>query len=75
MEAGKKAATGSLQLQKMILETLGTEPATADQIAERLDAHNQADMIYMLCRHLSHTGRLKQAGSGPMATFRAVTYA
>lgn len=74
VEAGKKAATDSLRLQKAILEALTTEPATADQIAEKLGAQKQADMVYMLCRHLSHTGRLKQSGNGAEATFRAVAH-
>lgn len=73
VEAGKKAAGKSLDLQKQILEASTSQPATADQLADKLKARDRADLVYLLCRHLAHTGRLKQQGNGPTATFRAVT--
>lgn len=74
VEAGKKAATSSLELQKEILDIVTTEFSTADQIAEKIGAQSRADMVYLLCRHLVGTGRLKQSGNGPAATFRAIAH-
>ncbi len=74
VEAGKKAASGSLELQAKILETVGSQDMTLTDIAQEIGASDRADLVYYLCRHLSNTGRLKILGSGPAAKFRAISH-
>lgn len=71
VEAGKKAASSSLDLQKSILAQVGLEEMTAARIAEGVGS-DRPDLVFFLCRHLAATGRLKQSGSGTATTFRAV---
>ena len=50
VEAGKKAATELLQLQRKVRETLNPNPRTADDIADALSA--DAEAVYHLLVHL-----------------------
>ena len=74
VEAGKKAATGSLELQKGILSQLGKAagPVSIPELASALRAEDKQFLIFYLCRHLAQTGRLKRIGHGPTSTFRIV---
>jgi glucose-6-phosphate isomerase len=71
VEAGKKAATGSLALQKKILETISATAIEVEELARQVGASDHPDVVYYLCRHLSSTGRLKASGSGATMKFRA----
>jgi glucose-6-phosphate isomerase len=51
VEAGKKAATGLLQLQTKVREKLNGNPQTADQIARTLGADPES--VYHLLMHLN----------------------
>src|SRR5256712_6713843 len=52
VEAGKKAATRLLQLQKQVIEKLATDrEKTAEEIARSIDA-DPADVVHLL-RHLA----------------------
>jgi hypothetical protein len=75
VEAGKKAATGSLELQKGILRQLDRagKPLGVPELATALKAKDKQPLIFYLCRHLSQTGRIKRLGHGPGSTFRALT--
>lgn len=74
VEAGKKAATGSLDLQKAILSQLRKAQGAVSipELAAALRADDKQPLIFYLCRHLAQTGRLKRVGHGPGSTFRAV---
>lgn len=73
VEAGKKAAEGSLNLQTEILSVLESESRsfTAQELA-KLTGSKKPDLVYHLARHLAHTGRARMTDSGPDARFRAV---
>lgn len=72
VEAGKKAATTSLELQQKILECLSTtnESLDAQALAQKIDAAGKVDLVFYLSRHLANTGRLKMTALGCQATFR-----
>jgi glucose-6-phosphate isomerase len=74
VEAGKKAATTSLELQKAILNQLrkAQGPVSVPKLAAALLADDKQPLIFYLCRHLAQTGRLKRVGHGPDCSFRAV---
>ena len=74
VEAGKKAATSSLELQKQILSQLhkAQGAVSVPELAAALRAEDKQPLIFFLCRHLAQTGRLKRIGGGPDCTFRAV---
>lgn len=74
VEAGKKAASASLELQKRLLDALAQakEPLTARQLAAKVEAEGQEQLVFYLCRHLANTGRLKRDGVGPESRFRAL---
>lgn len=74
VEAGKKAATISLELQTEILNTLESEAGFHDceSLAKALGVVDKAELVYYLCRHLANTGRARMKGSGPQAKFRAL---
>lgn len=70
VEAGKKAAEKVLQLQTRIFESLG-EPATAEQIAQRIGAPDEVEHVFLLLEHLAANGRATASGTGPDALFSA----
>lgn len=74
VEAGKKAASASLELQKRLLALLGEakEPMAARELADQAGAKGQEQLVFYLCRHLANTGRLKRTGHGPESRFRAL---
>ncbi len=55
VEAGKKAAASILDLQKQIVQTLKREtlPLSIEALAEKVGAPNQAETVYLICRHLA----------------------
>jgi glucose-6-phosphate isomerase len=59
VEAGKKAATAVLELQAKIVAHLSTNPeaASAEQIADRMNAPQQVEAIYQVLRHLAANKR------------------
>jgi glucose-6-phosphate isomerase len=59
VEAGKKAAASILALQQQIIQTLKQEPAPLSiaALAEKIDAPDQAETIYKICRHLASNQR------------------
>lgn len=75
VEAGKKAATGSLELQAGILKALsksGEKAMGVSELAKTLKATDREAMIFYLCRHLAQTGRLHRSGTGAESSFRVV---
>lgn len=74
VEAGKKAATSSLELQHAILSQLGKAQGAVSvpELAAALRAEDRQPLIFQLCRHLAHTGRLKRVGQGAACSFRVV---
>jgi glucose-6-phosphate isomerase len=71
VEAGKKAAASVLALQSKALAALSASPQTADQVAARAGASDQAEAVYWLLEQLAANGRARMAGAdGPgQATF------
>jgi len=59
VEAGKKAAASVLSLQKQILQLLQTEsqPLTLAEVAEKVDAAEQVEQVYLILRHLDANHR------------------
>lgn len=59
VEAGKLAAARVLELQGRVVEFLKANPApaTAEQIADRMEASADVEMIYHLLRHLAANKR------------------
>jgi glucose-6-phosphate isomerase len=56
VEAGKKAAGGVLQLQREILELLGSkrgEEMNAEECAEALGKPEEAETVFIVLRHLA----------------------
>jgi len=73
VEAGKKAATEVIVLQKKILSFLARHPAeaTADEIAAGIGKPLAAETVYKICRHLSANpdrGLQQVAGGSPSAS-------
>jgi len=64
VEAGKQAAAAALALQGRVLAALGREPRSAEQIAERAGAPEQAETVYLLLEHLCASGRARLASPG-----------
>lgn len=73
VEAGKEAATSSLELQKAILSQLhkAQGAVTVPELAAALRADDKQALVFYLCRHLAQTGRIKRVGNGPDCSFRA----
>ena len=67
VEAGKKAATAILDLQRRVEDSLGSEPAkNAEQIAKTINS--EPEDVFHVLRHLAANGRAVQttdAGVGP----------
>lgn len=73
VEAGKKAASGSLELQKRILSQLQRAQGamTVPELAAVLMVEGQEAELFYLCRHLAQTGRIRRCGGGTQSRFRA----
>jgi glucose-6-phosphate isomerase len=71
VEAGKKAAAGVLELQRRMLAALdarGAGGATVGQLADDLDAHDDAEVLFQLLERLSRNrprGIARRAGTSP----------
>jgi glucose-6-phosphate isomerase len=59
VEAGKKAATRILQLQKRVVESLSNVPRTAAQVAELL--HEDTEDVFHILTHLASNDRAKRS--------------
>ena len=59
VEAGKKAASGVLELQAKVLAGLRPTLHTASEIASAIDAEDQVETVYLLLEHLTAAGRAK----------------
>jgi glucose-6-phosphate isomerase len=70
VEAGKQAAAAALALQGRVLAALSAEPRSAEQIAERAGAPEQAETVYLLLEHLCASGRARLAAPGPPGAAR-----
>jgi glucose-6-phosphate isomerase len=74
VEAGKKAASGIIELQLKVLSLLeenNKSTFTAQEIANKIDS-DDAEMIFHLLRHLDANGRLEKAnGVSLEAKYRA----
>ncbi len=74
VEAGKKAASGIIELQLKVLSLLQGETKstfTAQEIADKIDS-DDTEMIFHLLRHLQANGRLEKVdGEGLDASYRA----
>ncbi|HEY4639583.1 MAG TPA: glucose-6-phosphate isomerase, partial [Candidatus Udaeobacter sp.] len=69
VEAGKKAASKLLQLQKRVREELSAEGKTAEEIARSIDA--DPEDVFHLLRHLqSNDGRIKVTAADEAADDR-----
>ena len=69
VEAGKKAASKLLQLQKQVREALSGEGKTAEEIARSVDA--DPEEVFHLLRHLaSNDARIKVEGGDEVADDR-----
>jgi glucose-6-phosphate isomerase len=71
VEAGKKAAASVLALQRKVVSALSTTPQTADQIAARAGAEEQAETVFLLLEHLAANGgaKISPVKSPAKATF------
>jgi glucose-6-phosphate isomerase len=65
VEAGKKAATKVLELQRQVREKLSAKPGTADEIAALL--HADPENVYHVLRHLAANDKsiMRSGGSSP----------
>ncbi|HUK66752.1 MAG TPA: glucose-6-phosphate isomerase [Anaeromyxobacteraceae bacterium] len=68
VEAGKKAASSVLALQKRVVAALTPSPRTADAIAAALGVED-AETVYHLLEHLEANGGARCEGRGPGAGF------
>ena len=59
-----------LALQGKVLAALGAEPQTAEQVAAKAGAADQAETVFLLLEHLAANGRARVAGgAGTSAAF------
>lgn len=70
VEAGKKAASTVIEIQRKILSFLSTHPTafTADQLAEAIGQPDDGETVFKICEHLSANpsrSLIKKSGSGP----------
>lgn len=74
VEAGKKAATASLDLQKSLLAELTKrgQATSVKELAAAVGAEGQEHLVFYLCRHLANSGRLKRVGTGADCQYRAL---
>jgi glucose-6-phosphate isomerase len=74
VEAGKKAASHVLDVQRRAVAQLGSSPQTADAIADAIGAPGDAETVHAVLEHLAHNDRGVEMDTGetPAATtFRA----
>ena len=59
VEAGKKAAAAILEVQQKVVSVLQAEenPLSLEEIAQKADASEQIESIYIILRHLHSNGR------------------
>jgi glucose-6-phosphate isomerase len=62
VEAGKKAATNVLALQQNVLDALSSEPVTAEALAAKAGAPDQAEIVFKVLEHLAANGRVHRIG-------------
>ncbi len=67
VEAGKKAATGVLDLQQAVLQALhdSTQPLTLTELAQRAGAPEEIETVYAIVRHLHANQRSLAIQSNP----------
>jgi glucose-6-phosphate isomerase len=65
VEAGKKAASALLELEKKIAAALGKDGATAPALAGAIGAPDRAEEVFFILRALAANGRARQTGSRP----------
>ncbi len=68
VEAGKKAATGVIELKKKISTALAAEPGktfTAEQLAATIGATERTELVYKVLEHLSANGNAKKTAQTP----------
>lgn len=74
VEAGKKAATAVLTLQKKVLAALGDKPMTIDQVAEAIGAPDDIEHVFKILEHAAANpdhGVARTDGKTPFAaTYR-----
>jgi glucose-6-phosphate isomerase len=75
VEAGKKAATALLGLQKKVLAALTAEPKAAEALATAAGAPDEAEAVLLILEHLAANGRAARTGHGAAATFAQPTSA
>ncbi len=65
VEAGKKAASQVLELQKQVVEAIANSPnpMTIAEIARQIDATDQTEVIYRILRHLHANHRIQLKGN------------
>jgi glucose-6-phosphate isomerase len=64
VEAGKKAAAAVLALQQKVLDALGPQALTADELATKAGVPDSAETVFKLCEHLAANGRaVREAGA------------
>jgi glucose-6-phosphate isomerase len=64
VEAGKKAASGILALQRRALAALSPEGRTAEELAGAM-GEDEVETLYLLLEHLAANGRARVVGEGP----------
>ena len=76
VEAGKKAATGVLQLQKVLMEYFAKNSSrdfNAEEIATAIGGSGSAETVFKICQHLAANNELSADGRNRLRTrFRAV---
>ena len=76
VEAGKKAATSVLQLQKMVTEYLAKNASrdfSAEELAQAVGGSGSAETIFKICQHLAANNELSVDGRhGVRTRFRTV---
>jgi len=64
VEAGKKAASSILALQRKVEAVLTKEPRTAEQVARGIGPDVSVETVYLLLEHLAANGRAAVAAAG-----------
>ncbi len=68
VEAGKKAAADVLALQRAVVDALGPEAASAEELAARAGKPDEAELAYKVLEHLAenpHRGVQRSGGRHP----------
>jgi glucose-6-phosphate isomerase len=69
VEAGKKAATALLALQRRVKAALTAAPLGAEALAAAAGAPDEAEAVLLILEHLAANGRARREGAGVAATF------